>query len=92
MSAIHIQGSAPVYSESDSQGSSSEEEEENWSDWISESGKAPCKSLFDDEVFPSVESALEHDRTKYNVDVQELSTRLGIFSSNNLCSFSDFIT
>ncbi|GJJ15438.1 hypothetical protein Clacol_009716 [Clathrus columnatus] len=78
MSAIHIRGAAPAYSESDSQESSSEDEEENWSDWVSESGRAACKSLFDDEVFSSVDLALKHDKTKYNVDIQELTAKLSL--------------
>jgi protein arginine N-methyltransferase 3 len=80
MSAIHIQGSVPVTnSEFDPQSSSSEEEEETWDDWVSDSESTPCKSLFVDEVFPSAEAALQNDRYKYNFDLNATCSSLGMF-------------
>ncbi|KAF8529315.1 S-adenosyl-L-methionine-dependent methyltransferase [Hysterangium stoloniferum] len=79
MSTIHVRGAAaPANSESDSQSSSSGDAEETWDDWVSESGSTPCKSLFDDQVFPSAEAALQNDRSKHDFDLDATCSKLGL--------------
>lgn len=53
-------------------------EEETWEDWVSDSLlHRPCKSLFDDQEFPSVDAAIEHDKTAHNFNLEQQCARLG---------------
>lgn len=63
--------------------SSSEDDEDEadltWEDWVSDSAsKVSAKSLFDDSTFPSVEQCMEHDKSKYGVDVNNVVSNIGL--------------
>lgn len=76
----HIEDQSPRDDPEDCSSSSDEEniEEETWEDWISDSlTQRPCKSLFDDQNFPSVDAALEHDKTAHKFDLEQFCKRLG---------------
>ncbi|KAI0072207.1 S-adenosyl-L-methionine-dependent methyltransferase [Panus rudis PR-1116 ss-1] len=63
--------------------SSSEEEDEDltWDDWVSDSAtKRPCKSLFDDTTFTSVEDVLNYDKTKFGFDLESICKKLSLDS------------
>ncbi len=67
--------------EEEERSSSGEDEEEDgdltWEDWVSDSAsKRPCKSLFDDTTFTSVEEVLKHDKTAHGFDLDGLCSRL----------------
>lgn len=59
--------------------SSQEEEEETWDDWVSDSAKQPCLSLFDATTFPTAEDAIAHDKSAHAFDLSETCTKLGEF-------------
>jgi type I protein arginine methyltransferase len=62
---------------SDSEGSSSEdEEEETWDDWVSESGDKHCQSLFDQKTFPSAAEAIAYDKSVHGFDLKSLTKDL----------------
>ena len=53
------------------------EEEETWDDWVSDSMEnRACKSLFDEQVFSSVEKSLEHDKSAHGFDLEQTCARL----------------
>ncbi|KIJ54463.1 hypothetical protein M422DRAFT_24410 [Sphaerobolus stellatus SS14] len=78
MSAIYLQGNAPTHSGSESDSASSDSEDGNFEGWDTDSGTKPCKSLFDTESFPSVEAALEHDKTKHGFDIYVICRELSL--------------
>ena len=50
-------------SEDTSSNSSSDIDDDQWNDWISDSNaEQECKSLFDDKQFPSVQAAAAYDK------------------------------
>lgn len=58
--------------------SSSEDEDDTWEDWVSDSlAKQPCRSLFDDTVLPSATEAIEYDKKTHGFDLNEAYTKLG---------------
>lgn len=59
--------------------SETDDEDQTWDDWVSDSGIQPCKSLFDDEIFKTVEQAVGHDKEKYGFDLSAFSTKLGAY-------------
>jgi protein arginine N-methyltransferase 3 len=60
-------------------GSETDDSDDNCSDWASNFGEAlRTKSLFDEEVFPTPEEAIAHDKAKHGVDVKEVKERLGL--------------
>ncbi|KAI0345573.1 S-adenosyl-L-methionine-dependent methyltransferase [Trametopsis cervina] len=77
----HLEDLLPSKDRAEDSSSSDEddEEEETWDDWVSDSiTKQPCKSLFDDEVFPSADAAREHDKTAHAFDIEEIIARLDL--------------
>ena len=61
----------------DSDSSESTSEEETWDDWVSDSAvRVATKSLFDDQVFPSVTEALEHDKSVHGFALEEVCRKL----------------
>ncbi|TFK90975.1 protein arginine N-methyltransferase [Polyporus arcularius HHB13444] len=63
--------------------SSSEDEEDdedlNWDDWVSDSlAKRPCKSLFENRTFDTVQEALLYDETTHGFNFKTISERLGL--------------
>lgn len=79
--SIHIRGTSVQRPESDSHSISSnddsDDDDENWDDWLSDSATNPCKSLFDEDVFPSAAAALQNDKLKHNFDLDDICRRLG---------------
>lgn len=72
-----------------SERSSSEEDDEDlaWDDWASDSlAKVPCKSLFEDKTFDTVQEAMLYDETNHGFSLQATTARLGrlAFSSTML--------
>lgn len=60
-------------------GSETDDSDDNCSDWASNFGEAlRTKSLFDEEVFPTPEEAIAHDKAKHGVDVKEVKDKLGL--------------
>ena len=75
--AQHVEDNSHVEDES----SSSEDEDDTWEDWVSDSfEKQPCKSLFDDVILPSASEALEHDKKTHGFDLVEAYSKLCTFS------------
>jgi len=74
--SIHIPATPPQNSDSDSFSSSSDEDDQNWEDWISDSATKPCKSLFDDAVFPSAAEALQYDKSVHQFDLDDVCSKL----------------
>jgi type I protein arginine methyltransferase len=75
--SIHIRGSYLQEPESDSHSTSSEDDDdENWDDWISDSAAKPCKSLFDDSLFPSATDALQSDKSKHGFDLDVICKKI----------------
>ncbi|KAI0088626.1 S-adenosyl-L-methionine-dependent methyltransferase [Irpex rosettiformis] len=77
----HIEDQLPRDRPEDSSSSSDEDnaEEETWEDWVSDSlTSRPCKSLFDDQDFPSVDAAVEHDKASNNFDLEQCCKKLGL--------------
>lgn len=65
-------------SESDCTSSGDDDDDQNWDDWVSDSlARHPCRSLFDEKSFPSVEDALLHDKSTHNFDLNLVCTALG---------------
>ncbi|TBU22355.1 protein arginine N-methyltransferase [Dichomitus squalens] len=82
-SATHItnqeDSSDPEYSETHPGESSSEDEDEDltWDDWVSDSlSKRPCKSLFENRTFDTVQEALAYDETTHGFSLKEITARL----------------
>ena len=63
--------------------SSSDSEEDNdqtWDDWVSDSNaQLETKSLFDEQVLPSVERALAYDRETHKFDLEEFCKSICTF-------------
>ncbi|KAI0354833.1 S-adenosyl-L-methionine-dependent methyltransferase [Trametes cingulata] len=80
LSAAHID--PPPADEHDSRDESSSEDEDDdqtWDDWVSDSiTKRPCKSLFEDKTFDSVQEALAYDETTHGFSLKEVSSRLAL--------------
>ena len=65
-------------SERDRSDSSSEDEDETWDDWVSDSmAKQTCKSLFDDRILASVSEALAYDKSTHGFDLEQKASSLG---------------
>ena len=76
--SIHIRRSPLQEPESDSYSSEDDDDaDENWDDWVSDSVANPCKSLFDNDIFPSATDALQNDKSKHNFDLDDVCKRLG---------------
>ncbi|RDX48838.1 protein arginine N-methyltransferase [Lentinus brumalis] len=63
--------------------SSSEDEEDDddltWDDWVSDSlAKRPCKSLFENRTFDTVQEALLYDETTHGFNFKAITERLGL--------------
>ena len=69
-------------SHSQTQVSSDEEDdnvEENWDDWVSDSGVLSTVSLFDSKTFPTALAAINHDHESHGFHVEECCRKLGPF-------------
>jgi hypothetical protein len=57
--------------------SESEDDDQTWDDWVSDSNvQQQCKSLFCDQVLPSLEAALAYDKETYHFSLDEACKRL----------------
>ena len=71
-----------VGSEDENCTSSSSEEEETWSDWVSDSmNKQPCQSLFEEKTLPAVSEALAYDRKEHGFDLPTVCSKLCTLAS-----------
>ena len=82
-SATHItnpeEGSDPEYRDTHPEESSSEDEDEDltWDDWVSDSlSKHPCKSLFENKTFDTVQEALAFDENTHGFSLKAITARL----------------
>ncbi|RXW22484.1 hypothetical protein EST38_g3361 [Candolleomyces aberdarensis] len=67
-----------IESGSSSSGSESDEEDQNWDDWVSDSNQLQeCRSLFDETVLPSVDAVIKHDISIHSFDINETCSKLG---------------
>ena len=74
--------SDPERGENHPETSSSEDEEDDedltWEDWVSDSlAKRPCKSLFENRTFDTVQEAQLYDETTNGFSLKAISERLG---------------
>ena len=60
--------------------SSSDDDDQAFSDWVSENQNLACRSLFDVSTFPTIEETLEHDRKTHGVDFDAVCKGLGACS------------
>lgn len=68
-------GHPPVSDDS----SEEDDDDDDWNDWVSDSEtQHPCLSLFDGSLHPSVEAILKYDTEKFNVNINELTSRLSL--------------
>ncbi|CDO72229.1 hypothetical protein BN946_scf184970.g81 [Trametes cinnabarina] len=59
--------------------SSDDDDDQTWDDWVSDSlEKRPCKSLFEDRTFDSVQEALAYDEATYGFSLKEVASRLAL--------------
>ncbi|KIM43061.1 hypothetical protein M413DRAFT_443870 [Hebeloma cylindrosporum] len=59
--------------------SESDDDDQTWDDWVSDSNaQQQCKSLFCDQVLPSVEAALAYDKETYHFSLDEVCKRLSL--------------
>ena len=57
--------------------SSSDIDDDQWNDWISDSNtKQECKSLFDDKNFPSVQEAAAYDNENHRFVLNDVCKTL----------------
>ncbi|KAK0459992.1 S-adenosyl-L-methionine-dependent methyltransferase [Desarmillaria tabescens] len=62
-----------------SQSSSDEDDDDQmWDDWVSDSARQPCRSLFEEKSFPSVEEALKYDNVTYGFDLNGTCAKLSL--------------
>ncbi len=60
-----------------SQSSSDEDDDDQtWDDWVSDSARQPCRSLFEEKSFPSVEEALKYDNATHSFDLNGTCAKL----------------
>ncbi|RDB14874.1 Protein arginine N-methyltransferase 3 [Hypsizygus marmoreus] len=65
--------------ETDSGSSEADDDDQNWDDWASDSLiKAPCQSLFDGKILPSVEEALAYDKASHGFDLNDVCSKLSL--------------
>lgn len=73
----------PEYQDDHPEESSSEEEDDEdltWDDWVSDSlAKRPCKSLFENKTFDTVQEVLSYDETTHGFSLKDITARLGKF-------------
>jgi protein arginine N-methyltransferase 3 len=50
--------------------SSSDDDDQAFSDWVSDDQNTSVRSLFDDTTFPKTQAALEYDKEKYGFDLE----------------------
>lgn len=64
--------------ESDNSSSTgSEDEDNNWDDWVEDDIGLATQSLFEDRQFSSAEAALNYDKDTHGFDLVAISTKLG---------------
>ena len=71
-------GDANTHSGSNS-ASGSDDDDEAYSDWVSDTQKVPCRSLFDGSTFPTVQEVLSYDKTKHGFDLEAVCKSLGAY-------------
>lgn len=78
LQATHIQPSQAEPHDSEGESSSEDEEDQTWDDWVSDSmSNRPCKSLFEDRTFDTVQEALAHDEATHGFSLKDVTTKLG---------------
>lgn len=85
--ATHVQPPPAKEDHSEGESSSEDEDEETWDDWVSDSmDRRPCKSLFEDKTFESVQEALTYDESTHKFSLKEITSRLGKHLSLRKCT------
>ncbi|KAF4577438.1 Protein arginine N-methyltransferase 3-like C2H2 zinc finger domain-containing protein [Pleurotus pulmonarius] len=56
--------------------SSSSDQDETWEDWVDDSPPKPCRSLFDDSEFPSVDQTIAYDKSTHGFDLGSAFTKM----------------
>ncbi|KAK0201522.1 protein arginine N-methyltransferase [Desarmillaria ectypa] len=59
-------------------GSDEDDNDQTWDDWVSDSAHQPCRSLFEEKSFPSVEEALKYDNVTYDFDLNAICAKLSL--------------
>ncbi|KAL1937804.1 hypothetical protein VTO73DRAFT_12823 [Trametes versicolor] len=79
ISATHAQPPPAEEPHSEGESSSEDEDEETWDDWVSDSmDRRPCKSLFEDKTFDSVQEALTYDESTHKFNLKDITSRLAL--------------
>ncbi|KAF8635937.1 hypothetical protein AX15_000108 [Amanita polypyramis BW_CC] len=81
--SYRLKGVVELQQEESSLDDSSEEDlddgDENWDDWVSDSFvQPPCRSLFDDATFPSVEDAIHHDQATHGFNLDQICKKISL--------------
>ena len=72
------EGKRPATPESESSSSTgSEDQDNNWDDWVEETQGFATLSLFENRQFPTAEAALSYDKETHDFDLVSVSTKLG---------------
>jgi protein arginine N-methyltransferase 3 len=79
--SIHLQTSSDQLLDPESGSSDSQsDDDQEFGDWVSDSAEnQSCKSLFDDQILPSVDAAIMHDKKSHGFDFNQLCSSLGGF-------------
>ena len=73
---------------SDPSSDEEDDEDQTWDDWVSDSAeKRPCKSLFENKTFDTVQEALLNDERNHGFSLKTISTRLGVHFNFNYLFF-----
>ena len=71
----------------DSNSDEEDDEDQTWDDWVSDSAEnRPCKSLFEDRTFDTVQEAILNDERQHGFSLKAITTRLSmglVFFSNS---------
>jgi type I protein arginine methyltransferase len=71
-------GKRPATPESESSSSTgSEDQDNNWDDWVEDSKGFATLSLFENRQFSTAEAALSYDKETHEFDLVSVSTKLG---------------
>ncbi|KAI0823963.1 S-adenosyl-L-methionine-dependent methyltransferase [Trametes gibbosa] len=79
LQATHIQPPPTEHHDSEGESSSDDDEDQTWDDWVSDSIlNRPCKSLFENRTFDTVQEALAYDEVTHGFSLKDVTLRLSL--------------
>lgn len=76
--SLHLPATSLDLIESGSESGNESDENEVWSDWVSDSANArQCKSLFEDKLLASAAEALDYDKRTHGFDLNSFCEEKG---------------